>query len=189
MAGNDVRGVGKLNIGVDANTRSVITIPYEHHEVHDGNHYTFVTYDEDFDNAETIEYLITAPASPVEMHLVVNVSGAATTLYQLFEDSTRTTTDTASTAYNNNRNSTDTATLVIQTHSTTDGADGTQIDASSFGLDTGVGAGSITTGGSERSSQEWILKFDAVYLLKVTSNADNNNVTIRLSWYEHTSKA
>jgi len=184
----DVRSVGSQNINVDASTQALAVLSYEHHEVHSGSHFTFVAYDEDLDNAETIEYLLTAPASPKEIHMVVNVSGAATTLYQLFETSTRTTTDTASTAYNNNRNSTDTATLVIQTHSTTDGADGTQIDASSFGLDTGVGASSIVTGGSERSSQEWILKFATKYLLKVTSNADNNNVTIRLSWYEHTSK-
>lgn len=185
-----IKDIDWKRIIVDADTHAIPTISYEHHEVHEGDHFTIATYDDDMDNAEVKNYILTAPASPTEVHMVVNVSGAATTLVQLFEDTTHVSTDTALVAYNNNRNSTDTATLTIQLDSTTDaGSDGTQIDVSSFGLDTGVGAGTIITGGSDRATQEWILKYSAKYCLKVTSNADNNNVNIRFSWYEHTSLA
>lgn len=171
---------------LDGSSHDLVGITQEHHEVHEGDHYHFAAIDEDLDTAATMEFLITTPNTTKWGHFVWSIIGALTTKIELFEDPTHTTNVLQST-FNSNRNSLNTAALTIHT-SNDDNADGTRIDAASFGIDTGIGASIRSGGGAGRGGQEWILKQNAKYLVRVTSGADNNNVTLRFTWYEHTAK-
>ena len=178
-----LRDIDIWNLLVDPTHHSLVISTLEDEAIHACEHYSFSTYDVDIDNTETIEYLITTPADG-HIHFNWAVTGTTATLCQLFEDSTRTTTDTAETAYNTRRSCTDTTELTIEPHSTTDGADGTQIDVSSFGAGT-TGPQSNSLSGEAKTKAYWILDTDTVYLFKLTSGADNNNVTIKFAWAEH----
>jgi len=179
-----LRDVDLWNLLVDPVHQSIVSGTLEDEAIHDGQHFQFCTYDADIDDTETIEYLITTPAVN-DIHFTWAVTGTTKTLCQLFEDSTRTTTDDAETTFNTKRSCTDTADLVIQPHSTTDGADGTQIDCSSFGAGT-TGPQSNSVSGEAKTKAYWLLDSDTVYLFRLTSGAADNNVTIKFGWSEHT---
>lgn len=181
-----VRDVDPINLAVDQTTRVLAAVDYEHYEVHVGEMFRFCYIDEDIDSAETKEYLITAPDTTSWSHFVWHVTSSLKGKVEFFKDSTRTTTDTAETAYNANHNTTDQATLSIQTHTTTDGADGTRFDCASWGTATAGGSFGGGAGGEARSEAEVVTEQDGVYLFKFTSGAADNNLTIRFGWYEHT---
>ena len=43
-------------------------------------------------------------------------------------------------------------------------------------------------GGTARGTSEWLLKPNTAYLLRVTSFADSNVISIEADWYEHVNK-
>jgi len=180
-------GAGETDeVRIDSSTNSLQTIEYEHHEIHSGSHFEYTEYDADLDDTNTIDILITVPNTTLWPHLVFSVDGALQTLVQLFETCTH-TAGAAKTAYNNNRNSA-TANTTLLNASNDDAADGNAILQSMFGVSTGSGINSIVSGGGSRGDNEHVLKQNTKYLLRVTSYADNNVVSVKLSWYEHTDK-
>ena len=171
-------------VRIDPSTSSLQVVDYEHHEVHSGSHFTYSQVDADWDIADVVELLIVAPDTTKWAHLVIDVEAALDTNVKLYEGSTHTVL-AAQTAYNNNRNSGTANTTTINKHNN-DGADGTLIFESQFGISVGGGATKITGGGATRGAQEIILKQDESYLLVITSGSDDSSLSIKLSWYEHT---
>ena len=169
---------------LDNETQSLRTIQLSHSEIHEGHHFTVSLYDQDLDNTETLEYVITVPDSKKWPHIIFSVYGALSTLFQLFESTTH-TASTPVNIYNNNRNIATSPTTTIKT-SADDGTDGIEIFGRSFGIATGVGVNIKSGGGDTRGDQEWVLRQNTKYLAKVTSSTDNNNVSLVISWYEHT---
>ena len=174
-------------IRMDSATNTMQTISFEHHEVHEGDHFTYTQGDSDFDIADAVELLIITPDTTKWAHMVINVAAALDTTVQLYENTAAAghTVLAAQLAYNNNRNNATANTTTINTHND-DGADGTLIFSSVFGIATGVGISIVTGGGATRGEQEWVLKQNSKYVLKVTSGTDNSVMSIKLSWYEHT---
>jgi hypothetical protein len=169
----------------DAATHAIMTVDYEHHEVHSGSHYTF-TMDSTVGDSDTLGFLIVTPNTTKWAHMVIEVDGALDTRFDLFESSTH-TTGGERTAYNNNRNSANTNTTTI--HNWTRGvSDGTNIFRSHFGIDSGVGAGRVTGGGGTRGATEWILKQNTKYFAAIISATAANVVSLKFTWYEHTDK-
>lgn len=161
---------------------ALLTINPNHYEIHEGCHYKFFSYNDDLDEGQTLEYILTTPDTLNWGHLIWKVDGALKTLVEIFEDTTH-TTDVSQPVYNSNRNSSNVAGITIHT-SNDDGVDGTRIDGASFGLATiGVVGGA---GGGERGESEWVLKQNTKYLIKITSGSDDNNVSLKMSFYEHT---
>ena len=173
-------------VRIDASTNTLQTIDYSHHEIHAGSHFTYTEYDGDLDNLAVIEILITTPDTTKWAHMIAAITGALSTTVEFYETCTH-TAGAAKTAYNNNRNSAtaNTTTLAV---SNDDNADGTPIYSVQFGISTGGGASGVSGGGSLRADGEYMLKQNTKYLLRVTSNADNNVVSVMLGWYEHTDK-
>jgi len=174
---------------LDPSTHALETIDYEHHEVHEGNHFTYCQIDADFDIADAIELLIITPNTTKWAHMVINVEAGLDTNVKLYENTAAAGHGSAGvlTAFNNNRNSVTSNTTTINT-SDDGGADGTLIFESQLGISTGVGISKITGGGVSRSLDEWILKQNSKYLLVITSGSDDSSLSIKLSWYEHTDK-
>ncbi len=175
------------NMKKDPATGTLQTIDYVHHEVHDGRHFTFSAYDNDLDTDGVIEYILTTPDTTRWSHIVFTFFGALETLFELYETTTH-ALGALQTSYNNDRNSSNTAGMTIHANGGT-GADGTLIDAVSVGVDDGGGANRVAGGGASRGDQEWILKQNTKYLVRVKSGTDNNNCSLILSWYEHINKA
>jgi len=170
---------------LDQVSEAVEVIDYAHHEVHEGDHYTFSAFDSDLDDAAVFDFIVTTPDTTRLSHITGTIIGALHTDFHMYEDTTHTTNVQQSTP-NNNRNSVNTAGTTVHT-SNDDNADGTLLFSTSFGIDTGSGNNLRTGGGGARAENEWMLKRNTKYLFRITSHSANNNVALILSWYEHVS--
>ena len=175
--------VGKLvtaygdNISVDTMTDALNTVDYAHHEVHGGSMF-HVSYVADIGNGANLDIGVTTPNTSKHSHMVIGVGVEAEARLYLYEDATF-SGGTPLTAYNRNRNSSTAATsTVVHTPSIT--STGTLILGAHYGS-------ARTYGGESRAQNEWILKQNAKYLLRVTNLTTNNNfMDVELDWYEHT---
>lgn len=161
----------------------LITITQSHHEIHEGDHYYFYHTDGDFDIADVKQYILTTPNTTKRIHIISSVISSLDAVIQIYETSTH-TLGAAQTIFNNDRNSLNTATATINI-SNNDVANGTLIFESYFGINTGVGIGTVVGGGGARGENETILKANTKYLFKITAGTDNGTMSIRFTWYEH----
>lgn len=161
--------------------KDMVAISRVHKKIHDGDHYRFCSIVESLATGGQLRYILTTPNTLKISHFSFEIFGSLKTKIELYESTTHTTAGVPLTSYNSNRNSNKTAEMTIHI-ANTDVADGTRIDCLSFGSSTiGVVGGS---GGQSREENEWPLKKNTKYLIKVISGSDGNNVTLRLSWYE-----
>ncbi len=93
----------------------------------------------------------------------------------LYETPTTSANGTQMTAYNRNRNSSNTPVTTIWSAPTVTNV-GTLLSACI------IGSGE-KAGGNERSASEWDLKTNTVYLFQITAK-NANNVCVRFQWYE-----
>lgn len=121
------------------------------------------------------DYLLITPNTTTRCHFIFSVEtdGKATVL--LNESAITSANGTGLTAYNNDRNSANVATLSIYEDPTVTGA-GTTI------LPFLVGS-SQKAGGNNRGEEEFILKQNTKYLLRITAAA-NLDAVVKLNWYE-----
>jgi len=169
---------------IDLRTGARITETFEHYEVHEGDHYTF-TIDSTVGDTDTLGIIIITPDTKEWAHVVFDAQGALDTHLKIFETNTEVPGNTR-TAYNNDRNSTNTNTTLIKHWRRKSGADGTLIYRNHFGIDSGLGANKKIGGGGDRASQEWILKQNTQYLVALVSATAGNIVSLKISWYETT---
>lgn len=170
---------------LDTATHTMQTIDYAHHEVHAGSHY-YVTYPFTLDaTTDTRSVLIDTPNTTKWAHMIWNLTGSAITEVWVYEDTTLTSTD-AITVFNNNRNSTDSATVALYNYGTIASStdNGTLIWHQKSGSATNQSRGSMTT----RNDEELILKQDAIYRIHFATETTGNFCNIKLEWYEHTDK-
>ena len=160
---------------LDSVTGALLTIDAPHGEIHEGDSFVAYYHDADADDADTVNLRLVTPNTAARIHLFFDITGTLATTWEIFESCTH-NAGTAVVAYNKDRNSANTATLVV-THTASGGADGTVIDCGTFG-------DGKKSGGQERGGEEFILKQNTVYLLKATSHAANNRISIRARWYE-----
>lgn len=159
---------------------ALVTIDFDHHEIHEGCHFTATVYDADVDIAAPKYVRVTAPNTATRIHMILFVSGDGGFLFQFYENPTLLAAGAGVTAYNNDRNSGNAATATVFQDTTTQGPnnDGTLLDASYSGGEKKRVSGDIG------SRDEWILKQDEDYLVKVTADADNTKITVIAKWYE-----
>ena len=169
--------------GVNEVDSARISIALQHHEIHEGNHYTVAVVDSDVDIAGPKYVRITAPDTETRIHFVAAVSADGASLVELYEDPTLLAAGNALTEMNNNRNSGNVATATTFEDTTTQAPnnDGTLLFAARIG---GTGVGMTRLAGQLANREEWILDQAEDYLIKVTVDADNTEVAIVLTWYE-----
>lgn len=169
---------------VDHITDALITVDHPHHEIHEGDHFFVNNYDSDVDTATPKYYRLTTPDTTKWGHLVLSYSSTGAGLWEFFENPTLNAVGTALTAFNNNRNSSNTAGITAFQDTTTT-SDGTLLWTDKTGADGIGGTKSASTSGRE---MELILKQNEDYILKFTPDANDAKVVVQLSWYEHTNK-
>lgn len=170
---------------------SIIAIPPEHHEIHCGDSYT-AHHVADLGNGASIDYLITVPdwGDPVSgddpfgnqgikvAHFLGELSGESEADVFFYESPTITANGTALSVLNRNRNSSNVDLLAIYQGATVS-ATGTELEHTRFGSGRGVGGGVNRT-------DEWVLKNNTSYLVRVTNLVTTSNYhSIRFQYYVH----
>lgn len=170
---------------------AILSIPVEHHEIHCGDSYT-AHHVADLGNGASIDYLIITPdwGDPVDgddpmgnqtvkvAHFIGEISGESETTVYFYEAPTITNNGTALSVNNRNRNSANVDYLSIYQGATIS-AVGTELEHNVFG------SGKLVGGGLNRTD-EWILKNNTAYLMRVINNTTSSNYhTIRFQYYIH----
>jgi hypothetical protein len=171
-----------LLVDVDDVTSALPVLEYEHHKIHCGNHYFIDTFI-DVANASNYEFVLTTPNTLKWIHLIWEYYWESEGEFEFYEGITTDADGTVITSFNNNRNSANTAGLVI-THTPTNATGGTLQIHQRIGSGRGIG-------GTRRADQEKVLKQNTKYLIRATNRAlgASNLFNIQLDWYEHTSNA
>jgi len=182
-----VTAIGSItNNGIDDSTQSLQTIEYEHHEIHGGASFTAQNFQNTASGGEFNLGFTTANGSKW-VHAIEEVQGTAITELRIYEGATL-SGGTAISHINRNRNSPTTATGICTENPTVSGSSptsGTLLIAQSFGDAT---TPSKTFGGETRGIQEFILKSGTTYLFNLRSATNDNIISSKLEWYEHTDK-
>lgn len=168
---------------LDSTTGAIETIDYAHHEIHAGSHY-FVVYSALKDNAGTVEVRIATPDTTKWAHMRIVVDFGLAGTAQMWSGTTKThVADNAIIPMNRNQNSTSTSGLTI-CH-TPAGAEAAAALLTQY-VGSATVSGKAAGGGNATNEAEFILKQNTAYLIRGTSRADGNSVSIILDWYEHT---
>ena len=165
---------------VDSTTYVLVTIEYEHYQIHQGRTFTVLEVT-DLGNGANRTILIVTPDTTAWAHLVWEIEHELETSIQFYQDATYSDNGTIIGSYNRNGNSTNNATtLVYHTPTITDY--GTLIGT----IQQGSGK---KAGGSDRLSNEFILKRNSAYVTVITNLAPNDNlIFLKLYWYEQTNR-
>lgn len=157
----------------------LVFIDILHHKVHDGEVFIVSDIDTDVDTASPKYWHIKTPAG-IKFHMRINLETDTGGLVEFFEDPTTTGDGTALVAYNADRNAAKTTTVEFY-YDPTVSNDGTRIQVAR------IGAGrDKKLGGIARAQVEWILKKNEQYLVKITPDANDAEVTMNLEGYEVT---
>jgi hypothetical protein len=162
--------MSKFGIDVDA-ARS---LDFPAHKVHEGDAFVFAEV-LSLGSAAIGSYILTAPSTTKRAHLFARVHGVFGFTADIYEGA-NTTPGAASTVRNRNRNSATTPGMSLAKTWTGGSTDGTLLEKSVAGSPTVAGV---------MDPVEWVLDQDAKYVLKFTSSAAGNSLSVRLEWYEH----
>ena len=177
-----VQGGGILQL--DNATWAVNAITYEHHEIHDGNHY-YVCDASTVASGDSLDFQLTTPNTTKWLHMTFNIEGTQQTTIEIFEDANVDSDGNAVTAYNNDRNSANTTDLVLIQEGGTVNSVGTIIYTQTFGV---AGNPNRAKQGIDDRDKEIILKQNSTYRFVITSGGNGNVITYCGEWYEHTNK-
>ncbi len=165
---------------LDATSGKLTAIEYEHSQIHEGNMFTVLEVT-DLTNAAVRDILAVSPDTLKWAHLVWEIEHELETLIQFYRGTTYSDIGTEVDSLNRNGNSTNNATTKVY-HTPTITDVGTLIGT----IQQGDGK---KAGGSDRLSNEFILKQNTSYLIRITNlTASNNLIATKLNWYERISK-
>lgn len=169
------------NIPVMGN--DVPVIQREHKEIHEGEMF-HVTYKKAANTSQTLELFVRTSGTRKRMHATFGAQSLLTASWELYEGTSKSyVSDNAITPINRNRGVSATPQGGdLFCHTPSGSGDGTKI-AQGF---CGGGAGIAAIGAQNRDAHEFILKPSTQYLLRITSNADSNQLVAELDFYEHT---
>jgi len=155
-------------------------IENRHYQIHQGNNYVVADIDEDVDIAGPKEWLYIAPATGTKAHGFLTIKSTKNGKVEVFEDATTSDDGTELTIGNSNRTSSNVSvSQAFYDPTVTD--DGNRMFVEVMGDDSTSGKGS---GGSFHPEYEIITNNSKKYLIRFTSNSDNNRVSILMNWYE-----
>lgn len=176
------------NLVEDSITSALKVINYEHHQVHEEEHY-FIVGNVDLAINNTRDIQITVPNSTVRTHFTFKVSSEAECEIHFYEGVTINTAGTGVTPRNNDRDSSNTSGITIATIDNTSvaNADADTDPTGSIDLVPVVIGSGFQDGGKIERNQEIMLKTNEDYSIRFVATAAGR-VNYLLEWYEHTDK-
>ena len=166
----------------DGISKSVKTISYPHHEIHDGRGF-IVVYSALKDNAGAIEVRIRPNHATRKCHMVIHIEAALAATIQLWSETTKTYV-LANNIEPVNRNFSNAKDSILSVCHTPAGVQAGTADFIQY-IGSATANGKSDIGGGTTSRGEFILNPFTDYLITVTSRANSNALTILLDWYEH----
>ncbi len=167
---------------LDRSTGYLITLdPFAHH-AHEGDAFFWV-HSALADDTDLIEVRIQTPNTTKWAHMSIGIECALAGYAQMWAPTTKThVAGNLITPFNRNNNSTNTSDLTI-CHTPA----GSQTGTASLYQYMGAAStsGKTDVGGGTGSRGEFIFAQNLSYLIRITSRADNNALSIILSWTEH----
>ena len=172
-----ISGCNSTEVAIVDTSQTMITQTSSHHEIHKGYHYTVDDKVTLGSNGQRNLLIVTPPCINVTYdHMVFSISSSGIiTTGALYENVTYSVIGTVTPIHNRNRplNYVSLSNVYIIPTITSTGE-----ELSNYHW------GSRHIGGSVRDSEEFILKCDTNYLIRVISDENENLVTIKLDWYE-----
>jgi len=170
--------------GQDQYTNAMITIDYEHHEIHEGAHF-FICDTITLGSGDSVMFAMKTDAGPKEVHLAWDIFGSKGIFLEIFEGAGITWDGANATIRNNDRNSATVSTVDSLQADPTVVSLGTRIQVDIGGTATNPASG---IPGVASRNRELILKKGTVYLFTITSQAASNIIGYCGQWYEPTPK-
>lgn len=171
-----------LTKALDPLAHALVTISYEHHEVHEGK--TFFASYKSPDGADVadngaLRFFLVGGAR--YSHIVFVASAGGDAEINFYESTACSSPGTPLQAHNMNRNGTMTPSLQVL-HTPTVSDSGTRLVNELIPGGTG---GAQTPGGAARPGTEWILAPGTDYLVEVINRAGSSQpISIAVQWYE-----
>ena len=165
---------------LDNLTRAALVVQIEHHRVHEGYSFTYrdvIT----LSSAAAQDYVLVTPVSVPYCHFGYEVASQLQITTEMFRGTDKAPT-TIQTTFNRSEIALNNASMLLYKGSSGGTTDGTRILWRVDGSTTAGGRALVQVG----EAQERILKPNTKYIFRVTSGANNNVISVRLSWYEHT---
>lgn len=176
-----VETTGKLVVPyIDKTTGVLVMVDQVHTEIHEGTMFSVCNVTDLTSSGNMTFLLITPNSTNGLIHIVFDVETESEAEYQLWENSTISNNGTAVTPINRNRSiATTAATKVFYTPTIT--SLGATLCTKHWGSGKGVGGG-------DRSIEEWVLKANTNYIIRVTNFTVNaNHATLEMVWYQQAS--
>jgi len=167
--------------------KAPLWIDIAHHEVHEGDMYSSIIYDEDAANGHVIQIYFKTPAvadPQKRVHMTFAHEGSGEHQYQVIEGVTYSAGGADTDPLNRRRDSGATSMQEFKLGSTKSSNVITYTGGSAIWEDWS-GAGK-TTGGENRGTQEWILAPNVEYIVVLTSKAAGILLSQDVTFYEHT---
>lgn len=160
----------------DEMSRITKSIDAEHASIHNGWHFNYSDYQLNNSSGSIIRFTFTTPTNGKLAHFVFMATASLGATLELFEGATGITGGTTITPRNNDRNSLSTSDMTILKDPTV--------------TDEGTRGQGFLLGGNRQSGQvsrdnEYILKSNTTYLLKITSLSNSNDISWDGEWYEY----
>lgn len=160
-----------------------IDMSISHAFIHRGELFIFHDIDIDVDISGPKYWHFKAGSSDeIAPHLEFQISTDGGALVEFFEAPTTTDDGTQLTAYNHNRRSSKTPGQLTAYYDPTVSSDGTKLSVFEIGS---AGGGPNQNPGKRDRDNEFILKKDTSYLIKITVRQDNTNVSMLANFYEY----
>jgi len=173
----------------DDATDALATIEYEHSKIHCGDSYEYSEV-KDQTQDHVYDLQITTPNTTKWAHFTFEFDVEAETDWYFYENVAIALAGTAVTPLNHDRNSSNSAGLVVKviTNTTTANANLDTTVAAATTLAHGIAEAGKKVGGQGASRHEWILKQNEDYCIRWIATAAGH-VSWHLDWYELTSIA
>jgi len=177
------------NSSHDASTGAIMTVDYEHHEVHSGDHY-FVRGYQDLSINEVLDFTWLMPDTTKWIHWTWSIEVESETNWLVYENVVATNPlANTFTPRNSNRNSGNTSGTTmryeLQASLAAANAD-TNVGGAAILLESGI-TGSGRNAGQTLRGNEMIMKQNTLYCLRAIATAAGF-INFTMDWYEHTNK-
>lgn len=166
----------------------LITTSFEHHEIHDGDHF-FISGVQDLSINNVLDFTFVTPNTTEHAHFTFKIMTESETAWSIYEGATISSAlANTATPLNNNRNSSGTSTCVAKYEK--------HADLATANAKTGVGGATLLQNGISDAgkdsgfadrSREIILKANTTYCFRATATAAGY-INFDMEWYEHTSE-
>ena len=181
-------GAGEIDqLRIDGSTNTIQTIKYEHHHIHDGNHFFVASY-QDLSINNVIDFTWLMPNTTKWIHWNWKIDTESETNWLVYEGVTATNPlANVVTPLNSDRNSGNSSGTIMKLELQTNLA-GANADTDVSGatlLESGISGAGREAGHAQRP-HELIMKQNTLYCLRGIATAAGF-INFNMQWYEHTS--